>query len=161
LESVTDEGLLFLVSEWETKVDYIVGGYVTQTEEWAAVAALADLLSITSYYGYEGQGADWADLVANDQYLEITIKEVTEVDDFNVNQEEFKAQYLDGQTLIQADFETAVFTGRGFRTSINAYEDLQSLISVGIAIEEDPTVAQAYWSTFTLEFKDVAVKYDN
>jgi len=157
-ESNLDDGIVLILSEWATKIEYLAPG-LQQTPEWLALLDVSEMPYAGGHYGHDGQRFALPDLLEASNLLEITVKDVTDFDTFDLTQENYGEAYLDQNALIQTDFENAVIPVRGFRMNINGYENLESIVSVGVAILADPEAAQIHRDDFDLVVKTVVSQY--
>jgi len=160
-QSIANDSLLFLNNEWDTPEDFWgSAGPILPSEEWKNLIGKGTIVHLSAYEGYNGQGANLDELVAAGEILELTVKEVTDLENFDITQSEFQTQYLNDEALLQSDFKTAFVTRRNLRISLNVYDNLESVLGVGIDIEENPEAAIAHWDTFNLKLKALLKQFD-
>jgi len=149
--------VVIILSEWATILEYLAPG-LTDEPEWLAMVAVSEVPFAGGHRIHEGEQIPLVDLYEAGNYFEITIKEVTDPDTFDLTQEEYQEAYLDAHAAIQTDWDTAVPLG-GYRMNVIGYEDLESIVAVGFDVVDNPEPAQIHRDDFNLVFKSIVVPY--
>jgi len=157
-ETVLDDGIVLLASEWATKIDYLAPG-LTDSDEWLALLEVSEIPYFGGHYAYKSQQVPLPDLFDLTNILEVTVKEVTDFDTFDLSQEIFQETYLDAHTSIQTDYDNALIPPRNFRLNMNGYEDLEAIVAVGVDVLADPEAAQIHNDDFNLVVKTIVTQY--